>query len=380
MTGFEGGGASVDGVTLTGTASNSATQARTGTRSLRVNPGASSNGGATFGSGSYVHFGLYVTSLPDASFRVFGSTGAGIDVQIAAPFPQDGTFRLQVRNNASNLGTQMVGFAFGLWHWIAVRTVAGTSVPFIAVDGVSGAAATASPTGTVYQVGADSVGPAGTDIYIDDIIIDDTGFLSPSKVAMLVPTADSAIGTGWTLGSGGTTSLFGGVDNIPPTAVADAGTTAQIRNATSNANVNYDATMTTYAAAGIAAGDTILAVQPVISTAAPVTTSAKLGTVGVASNPTIANIALGAGGTAGAFWSGVAGGTWPTGWKGSFGTLTTSPSVTLGTAPVMRVTQVTASTRIAMVALMGINVAWTPAAAAAAQLPHVSPYPQILAH
>jgi len=261
-----------------------------------------------------------------------------------------------------------------------VRTVAGTSVPFIAVDGVSGAAATASPTGTVYQVGADSVGPAGTDIYIDDIIIDDTGFLSPSKVAMLVPTADSAIGTGWTLGSGGTTSLFGGVDNIPPTAVADAGTTAQIRNATSNANVNYDATMTTYAAAGIAAGDTILAVQPVISTAAPVTTSAKLGTVGVASNPTIANIALGAGGTAGAFWSGVAGGTWPTGWKGSFGTLTTSPSVTLGTAPVMRVTQVTASTRIAMVALMGINVAWTPAAAAAAQLPHVSPYPQILAH
>jgi hypothetical protein len=128
----------------------------------------------------------------------------------------------------------------------------------------------------------------------------------------------------------------------------------------------------------VAAGDTVLAVRNVIATAAPVTTSSKQGLIGNASNPAITTIALGAGGTAGAFWSGVAGGTFPTGWKVSFGTLTTSPSVAVGTAPVMRVTQVTSSTRIAMVCFMGLLVAWTPGVPPPG--PHVSPYPQILAH
>jgi hypothetical protein len=42
-----------------------------------------------------------------------------------------------------------------------------------------------------------------------------------------------------------------------------------------------------------------------------------------------------------------------------------APSVTLGTAPVMRITQVTASTRIAVVCAMFIYVDYTPAVAAA---------------
>jgi hypothetical protein len=142
------------------------------------------------------------------------------------------------------------------------------------------------------------------------------------------------------------------------TATADS---TQIRNATSNANVNYDATMTTYTAAGVGSSDTVNVVLPMVATGAPVSTSAKAGTVGVASNPTIANVNLGTGGTAGAFWSGVAIGTYPTGNKWSFGTTTYAPTVTVGTAPVMRVTQVTSSTRIAIVSEMGIYVDYTPA-------------------
>ncbi len=119
--------------------------------------------------------------------------------------------------------------------------------------------------------------------------------------------------------------------------------------------------MTTYTAAGIKATDIVNVVVPVVSTGAPVTTSAKQGTVGVVSNPTIANVALSSTGTAGAFWQGNAAGAWPTGWKWSVGTAAYSPAVTLGTAPVMRLTQVTSSTRIALADAMGIYVDYTPA-------------------
>lgn len=214
------------------------------------------------------------------------------------------------------------------------------------------------------------------DIYFDDVALnDDQGSSQNSwpgdgKVVLLVPTADSAIGTGWTLGTGTAISANSGstaVKNTPPLGVADlaAGSDPkQIRNATANANVNYDATVTTYTAAGIGATDTINLVTPWVITAAPVSTGAKLGTVGVVSNPAITNVALSALGTAGAFWANAAAGTFATGWKGSPGTTTYAPSVTKGTAPVMRVTQVTSSTRIAMVCFMGIYVDYTPAAAA----------------
>lgn len=209
-------------------------------------------------------------------------------------------------------------------------------------------------------------------IYLDDVATNDsTGAANNSwcdvgNVVALLPTADSAVGTGWTLGTGTAISANSGstaVKNVPPLGVADlaAGSDPkQIRNASSNANVNYDATMTTYTAAGIEAGATINAVQPWVATAAPLVTSAKLGTVGVVSNPAITSVNLAAQGTSGAFWQGNAGGTYNTGWKWSRGTMTNAPSVTLGTAPVMRITQVTASTRIAVVCFMGMYVDYTP--------------------
>jgi hypothetical protein len=208
---------------------------------------------------------------------------------------------------------------------------------------------------------------------VDDLALNDsTGaaqntWAGDGKVVLLLPASDNAKGTGWTNDAATTTNLFDAVNNAPPVGIADTTSGSglhQIRNATSNANVNYDANLTTYSAAGIGATDTINVLVPEVATAAPVTTSAKQGTYGISANPTISNVALGAGGTSGAFWSGTAAGTYLTGWKWSFGTTTYAPSVTVGSAPVARITQVTSSTRIAMVCAMGMYVDYTPAAAA----------------
>jgi hypothetical protein len=379
--GFDSQSIGTENGTLAGTASFSTAQVRGGTASLRCNPGAGSSGYFQFTTtpaAGYFHFGLYIVTMPTATRKI---TGIGAASEANIRLTSSGTLLVYTENTLIATGT--ITLTTGQWYWIGYKTAASTAEAIIQVDGVNdGGPITASGMVAPLGIGCQGTTTSATDMYFDDLIIDGAGFIASSKVALLVPTADSAVGTGWTLGSGGTSNLWDALDNEPPTAVADAGTTAQIRNAASAANSNYDATMTTYTAAGVASGDTTLAVRPIISTAAPVATSAKQGTVGVVSNPAIANIALGAGGSAGAFWSGVTAAAFPTGWKTSFGTLTTSPSVTVGTAPVMRITQVTASTRIAMVAFMGIYVAWTPAAAAADVVPagRIPQYVQHLAH
>jgi hypothetical protein len=223
---------------------------------------------------------------------------------------------------------------------------------------------------TTTSIGWRTAPGANKVCYVDDYGMNDStgavqnSWLGEGKVVLLVPTADSAVGTGWTNDQAATTGLFNSVRARPPAGIADTTTGGgghQIRNATSNANVNYDATMTTYLAAGIGANDTITLVAPIINTSAPSATSPKQGTVGVASNPAIANVALAAAGTAGAFIASAIAAAYPTGWKWSNGTVTYNPTVVKGTAPVMRVTQVTASTRIAMVDFMGIYVEYVPA-------------------
>ncbi len=302
----------------------------------------------------------------------FGAIGAGIAVY----YSTTGTVGLIANNNLQT--PESAAINDGAWHRIELSATATATGNWTAgelrVDGISIATFSGSFTrggstqffwGWSLQPGASKV------INMDDLAVNDstgsanTTFPGSGKVLLLSPTADSAVGTGWTLGTGTAISSngFGSVDNTPPTGVADLAVGSdpkQIRNASNNANVNYDATMTTYTAAGVTAGDTINAVIPWTATAAPVSTSAKQGTVGVASNPAITNIALGATGTSGAFWSGLAGGTYGAGWKWSPGTVTELPAVTLGTAPVMRITQVTASTRIAVVCAMFIYVDLTP--------------------
>lgn len=343
---------------LTGAAAFSQLQARTGSTAIRCNP--ASGAAASFDPaliGNWCHFGFYIATMPTVTRLIVGEpTFNGLRLTSAG--------LIEVWNGTAVTGTSTTALVTGRWYWIGFRNQNSISgVVSLQIDGVD------ESSGGLGAGGSQKYGPSGTeasaiDVYYDDFIRDNATFLAPSKVGMLQPVSDSAIGTGWTLGSGGTTNLWGGVDNAPPTGVADPGTLAQIRNATANANVNYDATMATYSSLGITASDTLLAVRGYVSTAAPVTTSSKLGTVGMASNPAITNVALQAPGTAGAFWQGAAGGTYPTGWKSSATTISLAPSVTLTSGPVMRVTQVTASTRIASVCAMAVAVAWTPAAVA----------------
>lgn len=377
--GFDTGAALSEGITSvtgSGVTFDSAI-VRTGGFSLKIAAvsGVATNVQPSLSPGAYSRIYVRVTALPATTPR---RLTAGLSLRA------DG--KLNVLDSAGGILGQSTTALTDTTRWYRIERFAtgasqagGTVV--LRIDGADEFTLAGAATLSLNN----NLGPNGTEadtytVYYDDFSVDNAAFPGDGSVALLVPTADSAKGTGWVNDANGSTNFFDAVDNKPPTGIADTtGSTGlhQIRNGTSNANSSYDATMTTYAAEGITSADTINAVWPRVITGAPVSTGAKAGTVGVVSNPTIANIALGADGVSGAFWSGTAAGTYPTGWKVSSGTLTSSPSVTVGTAPVMRITQVTSSTRIAMVCFMGIYVDYTPAEVDTF-VPSASPYPQLL--
>lgn len=328
-------------------------------------------------------------NLPGSAVRILATDTSGaanaVDVKLTA------AGKLQLWNRAA--GTQIgsdsaatIAANSATWYRVELSvTVSGAGTTFSACELRLDDATVASTSG--IAIASNNIQPnmgwldspgANSIVYLDDYSLNDsTGAAQNSwcgngKLVLLSPVSDNAKGTGWTNDAASSTSLFPSVDNEPPAGVADTTTGTglqQIRNATSNANSNYDTNLGAYSdslasgGGGIGGSDTINVLTPVIVTAAPVSTSAKQGTVGVVSNPTITNVALAAGGTSGAFWSGIAAGAYPSGWKWSNGTPTYALTVTLATKPVMRITQVTASTRIAMVCFMGVYVDYTPAAA-----------------
>lgn len=358
---------------------------RTGGRHFRSNiatPGRFTFAGVN-ATTYYARVYVYLNQLPVSEYALLGF-GEGSSERVHVILLSNGTFIL--RNVTTQVGSPSSPISAGVYFMLELAykiDTGATDYLEARLNGVSFASGTGLsitdtlPTSFFHVHGTTE---AGVTTDTDDVALNDsTGAAQNSwpgegNVVLLAPISDSAGGTGWTLGTG--TALggngFAAVDNTPPVGVADLAVGSdpkQIRNASSNANVNYDANLTTYTNAGIATGATINVVVPFVSTSAPVVTSAKAGTIGVASNPAITNVALGAAGTAGAFWQGVAGGTYPTGWKLSYGTTTYAPTVTLGTSPVIRITQVTASTRIAVVCALGMYVDYTPAATPAVKKP-----------
>jgi hypothetical protein len=286
----------------------------------------------------------------------------------------NGTIGDSIGGNVSGVVTD------GQWHYAEMAcqiVTAGNDYVESRVDGVSlnsftGALDTVLPG--MIRAGGISTAVSYV-IYVDDLVLNDSGGSAQNswpglgKQVLLLPISDNAVGTGWTLGSGGTTNLFDAVNNIPPAGVADPGTTSQIRNAASNLNA-YAANLTTYSTAGLTALDTVNVAQMWCITAAPVTTSAKSGSLTL-SNPTLAKTSFGT------FYSGVNAGTYATGWAFKSSAIQYAPSVTVGSSPVMTVTQDTSSTRIAMVCFMGMYVDYTPAVVT--QVPYTNPMPQLLA-
>lgn len=231
------------------------------------------------------------------------------------------------------------------------------------VDGVSWALVSTGAAGAVTTgVLGNFDGVGNLIMYMDDVIFENGSLGGPRaadyNIVLLFPVSDNARGTNWLGGAGGTTNLFNAVKSAPPLGVVSPGTnTSQIGNAQKDTTGNYDANCTSYTAAGIGAGDTINNVQAICSHAFSVTGTQLSGAVVIVSNPS--------GQTEQSFDfgnNGVIAGTYPTGWRTMLGPVTTSPTVTKGTQPVVRVGRRTGSkTTNCMVDFMGIYVEYTPA-------------------
>jgi len=261
-TGFEGQQDSIDSVTFQGSGVTPSTaQSRTGVASLRCNAVSSTITGFVPSStitGGWIHFGIYVATLPSATRTIAGNISNGWVGLTITP-----AGAIEVWTNGANLGTSSA-ISTGTWHWIGFRNNTGTGVSWLQVDGAdAGISGNGTISSGLQRMGIwDGVAanPAG-DIYYDDVIADSAGFLAPSKVDIALPISDNTR-TAVTTGNGGTTNLWDAVNNTPPTGVVSASETA-------TTNIEYPASLTedyianleTYTTLGISASDTVLAVQ-----------------------------------------------------------------------------------------------------------------------
>jgi hypothetical protein len=311
----------------------------------------------------WVRFALRVTARPATTARsIFGNpTAGGSNLQLNA----NGT--ITYNNGAGGSYTSSTALTdTSKWYVVQMASTASASVTVLKVD-------SESVTGNGGLINSGAIGPADAvadtyTIYITDAAADNADFPGDGSVVWLAPASDNTVGSGWTDSGGAATGLFASVDNSPPVGIADTTSSAghQIRNA-SSAAASYIANLETYTAGGVPTGATVNAVRAFASTAAPVSTNAKSGTLQITTNPAEGSAtAFPAGsGSAGQFWNGSAAGTYPTGWKRFANAIVATPSVTLGTAPqlTLAITAGTAS-RIAMCCEMGMYVDYTPAAAA----------------
>jgi hypothetical protein len=223
------------------------------------------------------------------------------------------------------------------------------------------AALTASAASHNFQAGWITDPGLTSNMFLDDFTASDSSgsewnsWPPEAKVVCLFATADSARATLWTGGAGGTTNLWDAVNNVPPAGTATETNTSQIEHAGGAAGSTdaYDATMTTYTAAGITDQHEILALQPILNHGEDAASGNKLLSFEVLSNPAAPgassfNVAP----TSGAL------GTWSANWWTTWGSVAYQPSVTLGTAPVMRVVRPETAAGVASVDFMGIHVAY----------------------
>jgi hypothetical protein len=186
---------------------------------------------------------------------------------------------------------------------------------------------------------------------------DQSDYPGDGNVVPLFPVSDNARGANWTGGAGGTTNLFDAIDNTPPVGATFNGTnTSQIINAASDTTGNYDANLTDYLTAGIRAADTITLVQPLWALGCSSATATNMARL-LVSNP------QSNGGTESTQSTGSIAGTYGSAWRqpSNISHTVYSPSVTLGTQPVIRLGKRTATTRVVGACFMGAYVEYIPA-------------------
>jgi hypothetical protein len=365
--GAETGHIHLENLTLTGTTQTFDTGTkRSGTRSFKFDSSAACylEQGVTAAALNRSYFGCAhfllpaATGLPSTATTTIVQFATGTDTPLNVALTSGG--KIQLRDHAgAQIGSDSVA-TIGTDTWYRIEfegrnNSAGSDVATIRLDGVQ--VATGAPVfganvpnrfrfGWVTDPGTSEV------IFFDDIALkDDTGsvhntWIGQHAVRVLLPTADSSDGN-WTDGAGGTASVFEGVNNTPPVGVATtaSGANNQIENANATVPNNYDATMQTYTAAGVTG--TVAALFGVWEGGSSSTTGSDTINGSVVSNPAVA---------AASSSVDIVAGTYPASWIRGATAISENPSVTLGTAPVMRVTKTVSSTRINTVCYMGIMV------------------------
>lgn len=326
---------------------------RSGTASRANNTGASaSNSYTNFNVGLQGEFGYYlrfyfrVSALPSTSSTLAILSDNSI-LLTSARLTSGGKLQLWNDVAASQIGSDSAAtIAVDTWYRLELYTKvisAGTDEAALRLDGTtvasaSGLALSTSMVTLGYFGWCNGDHTANSIINIDDVALnDDQGATNNSwpgegSIVYLNAISDNARGANWTGGAGGTTSLFEAVNNSPPSGVAagSATNTSQIKNTnTADVTGNYDADMESYTTAGLTAADTIALVQSIFqvgSSAATNITSA----IRIVSNPAQGSEESKLSGT------GAAIGTYGSEWHTHWGEAQDSPSVTLGTSPVLR--------------------------------------------
>ena len=289
------------------------------------------------------------------------------DLVYAQYLASSGTIRLFNAVGSAQIGSASAALGQNQWYRIELKITIGTGAVDAAellIDGVS----IASTSGASISDLVPNTLALGTDTTaaLDDWALNDdqgsnqNSYPGSGGIVLLVPISDNARAALWTGGVGGTTNLFDAVNNEPPIGTATETDLTQIEHAGGAAGSTdaYDANMTTYTTAGIGASDTINVLQLLAAHGEDIATGTKLLAFSVVSNPAIATSGnVNAGDNVGAL------GTWPSNWAVHRGTVTYTPSVTVGTSPVMRALRPETANRVASVCFMGMLVDYTPAVA-----------------
>lgn len=301
----------------------------------------------------------------------------------AAVVTSGGVLQLWI-NGATKVGANSAALSLNTWYRVelAVGIFAGASddTCSLRLEGVEVASASGQSIGVdaintlfVGLRGVSSSFPANMAAYFDDVAWNDdtttnqNSWPGAGSVVYLRPTSDNTVGTGWVDGDD-VGSLFGSVDNTPPSGQTAAAGGTQIKNTTATAVGNYDVNMTTYTAAGVAANASITLIQSFVvhGVTGAVTVS---GAIQLVSNPvqvTEDGFQFGDDGT----HTGTGlGGIWPANWEGQWCKPIYSPTVVLGTAPVLRLGKRQAVSTTVQACLMGIQVEYA-ASAVVAAAPH----------
>jgi hypothetical protein len=322
------------------------------------------NQGNAFASGVtnyYLRAFVKVDQLPSADATIISLAGSGGSPAVKIKT----TGALALFNSTSQVGSDSaVALSPGVWYRVEFHYVVNgaSGLMGLLLDGATVAADTTSNIGSLsnYSIRVGSVTTAtGMTVTVDDVAlnndsgVDQSSWPGDGKIIHLLPASDSARG-GWVAGAGGTANLFVALDNVPPVgvAVASATNTSQIKNTAFNAADNYDANATTYSAAGLLASDTITLVLATAQIGADNSGTVTSG-VSVVSNPACSETTLNPAAIAA---------TSPSNWRMVHTSPTYAPSVTLGTAPVVRIGKRTSTSSAAMCDYLAVVVEYVPSA------------------